>query len=213
MEKMDAKPRQNAESSLEEEERSQKEVVEGTSFFHPVQLPKKNGEVLVEKRMEESKIEVERELQELLRSISEETSQLRESLIEENRLMNELSVSIKQIMQKINVSINIPPQNVPVKKKVKRVILNEEGNLMLVSENGKVHSAFLAEYPPRVVMAVLWVVIPKLAEVVVRYRKKVSKRIGFFRRLKKELKNVAKAVIGEKGQSVEPTKKAEGRYS
>ena len=213
MEKTDAKPRQNTESSLGEEERSRNEVVEGTSYSHPVQLPKKNGEVLVENRMEESKIEVEQELQELLRSIGEETSQLRESLIEESRLMNELSVSIKQIMQKINVSINIPPQNVPVKKKVKRVILNKEGNLMLFSENGKVRSAFLAEYPPRVVMAVIWVVMPKLAEVVVHYRKKVSKRIGFFKKLKRELKNVAKAVIGEIGQSTEPTTKAEGRDS
>jgi len=210
MEKMDAKPRQNTESSLKE--RSQKEVEE-TRFLHPVQLLKKNSEVSVEKRMEESKIEVEQELQELLKSISEETSQLRESLIEENRLMNELSVSIKQIMQKINVSISIPPQNVPVKKEVKRVILNEKGNLMLVSENGKVRSAFLAEYPPNVVMDVLWIVVPKLAEVVVHYRKKVSKRIGFFKRLKRELKNVAKTVIGEKGQSTEPTTKAEGRNS
>jgi len=47
-------------------------------------------------------------------------------------------------------------------------------------------------------MAVLWVGIPKLARVVVSYSKKSSKRVGFFRKLKKELESIAKAVVGGK---------------
>lgn len=208
MEGMDAKLEQNAESVSKKEEGSQKEMVEET-VFRPVQISGNSGEVLVKKGEDKQEIEVDQRLQELLKCISEETLQLRGFLTEENRLMNELCLSIKQIMKKLRVSFSIPPQNIQVKKKAKRVILKGDGHLMLVYEKGEVHSAFLAEYPPGVVMTVLWVVIPKLAEVVAEYRKKVSKRIGFFRKLKKELKSIAKAVGGGKGEtqkSAEETK-------
>lgn len=209
MEKMDAERKQDAEP-LPKEEGSQKKIGEEAEFFPPLRFSEKKGEVLVEKGIEESEIDVEQGLQKLLRGISEETLRLREFLMEENRLVNELCVSIKQIMKKINVSFDIPPQKIPVEKKVERVILNEEGYLMLFSGKGEVSSAFLAEYPPGVVMAVLWVVMPKLTEVVVGYRKKVSKRVGFFRRLKKELKDIAKTVVGGKGETVESAVKDAG---
>ena len=66
------------------------------------------------------------------------------------------------------------------------------------NEKGEAHSAFLAEYPPEIVIAVLWVVMPKLAKVVAAYRKKIRSRISLFRKLKKELKTIAKAVVGGK---------------
>ena len=170
---------------------SQKEIVE-EPIFHPVQLSSKSEEA------DESEIEVEQKLQQLLKDISEETLQLREFLTEENRLMNELCTSIKQIMKKLAISFDIPPHNIPVQKKVKRIILNEEGHLTLYYEKGEAHSAFLAEYPPEIVIAVLWIVMPKLAKVVTAYRKKISSRISLFRKLKKELKTIAKAVVGSK---------------
>ncbi|MGQ9726626.1 MAG: hypothetical protein ACUVQL_05795 [Candidatus Bathycorpusculaceae bacterium] len=80
--------------------------------------------------------------------------------------------------------------------------MNEEGHLILVHEKGEVNSAFLAEYPPEIVMAVLWVIIPELAKVIMLYRKKISTRINFFGKLKKELKGVVKAIIGSKAESV-----------
>ncbi|MCK4313708.1 hypothetical protein KAW04_02970 [Candidatus Bathyarchaeota archaeon] len=182
-------PEQKAESPPEKKQDIPKEVVEKAEFFSPMQVPERS-EVFMEKDTE-----VEQRLQELLRSLSEETIQLKEFLGEENRLMNELCVSIKQITRKLDISLDIPPSSIPVKKKVKRVILNEEGCLTLFSEK-EVHSAFLAEYPPEIVMAVLWVVMPKLAQVVVRYRKKVGKRVNIFRKLKNELKSIARTVIG-----------------
>lgn len=151
-----------------------------------------------EEAIDESEIEVEQKLQQLLKDISEETLQLREFLTEENRLMNELCVSIKQIMKKLAISFDIPPHNIRVQKKIKRVILNEEGHLTFFNEKGEAHSAFLAEYPPEIVIAVLWVVMPKLAKVVAAYRKKIRSRISLFRKLKKELKTIAKAVVGTK---------------
>ena len=78
------------------------------------------------------------------------------------------------------------------------MILNEEGHLILVYEKGEVNSAFLAEYPPEIVMAVLLIVMPELAKVIMLYRKKISTRVNFFGRVKKELKSVAKAIVGGK---------------
>jgi hypothetical protein len=204
MEGTNAKHKENAESLPKEEEGSQNKVIEEeVHFFHPVQLSEESGEVLDEKEIEKSKVEIEQKLQELLRSLSEETLQLSEFLMEEKKLMNDLCVSVKQILKKLNVSFNIPPRDIPVRKKVKKVILNEEGHLILVYEKGEVYSAFLAEYPPEIVMSVLWVTMPELAKVIMLYRKKISTRVNFFGKIKKELKSIAKAIVGGKGGTAE----------
>lgn len=184
MEEMDPEPEQEAESLPKTEKESQKETVE-EPIFHPVQLSTKSEEGADD-------IEVEQKLQELLKDISEETLQLREFSTEENRLMNELCVSIKQIMKKLIVSFDIPPRNIRVNKKIKRVILNEEGHLTFYHEKGEAHSAFLAEYPPETVITVLWTVMPKLAKVVTTYRKKIRTRSSLFKKLKTELKTCAR---------------------
>ncbi|MGC8895148.1 MAG: hypothetical protein ACP5LB_00055 [Candidatus Bathyarchaeia archaeon] len=203
MEAKNVKPKTSTEQAQAPppKQESQSEVVEETYFFHPVQLSEESEEILDEKEIEKSKVEIEQKLQEFLKSISEETLQLSEFLIEEKTLINELCVSIKHILKKLNVSFNIPPQNIPFRKKIKKVILNEEGHLILVHEKGEVNSAFLAEYPPEIVMAVLWVILPELAKVIMLYRKKISTRVNFFGKLKKELKGVAKAIVGGKEET------------
>jgi hypothetical protein len=203
MENKDAKTTENAPQPQKQEE-AQTEVVEEAYFFHPVQLSEEIGEVLNEQEIEKSTVEVEQKLQEILKSIREETMQLSEFFMEENKVMNELCISLKQILKKLNVSFNIPPQDVPLKKRVKKVILNEEGHLILVYEKGEVHSAFLAEYPPEIVMAVLLVVMPEMAKVIMLYKKKISTRVSFFGKIRKELKSIVKAIIssGQEGASV-----------
>jgi hypothetical protein len=199
MEEKNVKTKGTAETSPKEE--SQSEAAEEAYFFHPMQLSEESEEILDEKEIEKSKVEIEQKLQELLKSINEETLQLSEFLMEENKLMNELCISLKQILKKLNVSFNIPPHDIPLRKKVKKVILNEEGHLIIVHEKGEVNSAFLAEYPPEIVMAVLWVVMPELAKVVMLYRKKISTRANFFGKVKKELKSVVKAIVGKEASS------------
>ena len=198
MEKKDAKPNENVKPQPQKQEERQEEVVEEAHFFHPVQLSEESGEILDEKEIEKSKVEIEQKLQELLKSINEETLQLSEFLLEENKIMDDLCMSLKQILKKLNVSFNIPPSDVPLRKKVKKVILNEEGHLILVYEKGEVHSAFLAEYPPEIVMAVLLIVMPEMAKVIMLYRKKISTRVNFFGRIKRELKGAVKAIVGGK---------------
>ena len=175
----------------------QEEVIEKAYFFHPLQFSE-SEEVLNAEEIEKHKLELEQKLQELLRSINEETLQLSEFLMEEGKLVRELCMSMRQILKKLNVSFNIPPKDIPIKAKVKKVVLNEECHLILVYEKGEVHSAFLAEYPPEIVMATLLVIMPELAEVIMLYRKKISTRVSFFAKIKKELKNVVKAIVGSR---------------
>ena len=172
------------------------EVVEEAYFFHPLQFSRDSEEVLDMEEIEKHKAELEQKLQELLKIINEETLQLSEFLMEEDKLIKELCNSLKQVLKKLNVSFNIPSKDMPIKAKVKRVILNEECHLILVYEKGEVHSAFLAEYPPEIVMATLLVIMPELAKVIMLYRKKISARVSFFGKIKKELKNVVKAIVG-----------------
>jgi len=195
MEKKDAKINENSKPPEAKTAESQEETVEEAHFFHPLQFSE-SEEVLNTEEIEKHKVELEQKLQELLKSISEETLQLSEFLMEEDRLVKELCTSMKQILKKLNVSFNIPPRDMPIKAKVKKVILNEECHLILVYEKGEVHSAFLAEYPPEIVMATLLVIMPELAEVIMLYRKKISTRVSFFARIRKELKNVVKAIVG-----------------
>ncbi|MEM3566629.1 MAG: hypothetical protein QXK18_07145 [Candidatus Bathyarchaeia archaeon] len=202
MEKKDVKANENNKSAEVKGTENQEEVLEEAHFFHPLQFSE-SEEVLNAEEIEKHKMELEQKLQELLRSISEETLQLSEFLMEEDRLVKELCISMRQILKKLNVSFNIPPREIPIKAKVKKVILNEECHLILVYEKGEVHSAFLAEYPPEIVMATLMVIMPELAEVIMLYRKKISTRVSFFNRIKKELKNVVKAIVGSREAETE----------
>jgi hypothetical protein len=190
MDEESSKSKENADQESKQEDQE-------AYFFHPMQLSESSEDVLDEKEIEKSKVEIEQKLQELLKSINEETLQLSEFLMEESKLTNELCVSLKQILKRLNVSFNIPPGNLPLRKNVKKVILNEECHLIFVYEKGEVNSAFLANYPPEIVMAALWIIMPELAKVVILYRKKISTRVNFFAKVKKELKNVVKAIAGK----------------
>lgn len=198
MEQADAKSKGSAELLLKEERASQSEAVEGLHFSGPVQLSEGNREILDEKEMENSEARNEQELQELLRNINEEALHLSEFLVEEDKLIDDLCESLKQILEKLHMSFNISPRDIPVKKKVKKAVLNEEGHLIFVYGKGEVHSAFLAEYPPEIVMAILWLTMAELAEAIRLYRKRLSRRVNFFGRVKKELKGALKAMAGSK---------------
>jgi len=166
------------------------QVIDEAHFFHPLQSSD-------EKETVASVDETEKQLKELMQGINEETSQLSEFLTEENKLVSELCLSLKQILKKLEVAINIPPQNIQLQEKVKKVILNEKGELVLIPEQGEKNSAFLAEYPPEVVMSVLWVIMPELAKAIKMYKRKLGARVNFFIGLKKELQKITKAIVKE----------------
>jgi len=191
MERTDVESKRNTMPSLKDEA-NQSGVVEGT--FSPVQFSEENTEILNVK----SKAENEQQIQELLRSINEETLRLSEYLMEENRLIKDLCIPLKQILKRLHITLNIPPQDLPVKKKAKKAILDEEANLTFVYGKGEVQSAFLAEYPSEIVMAVLWLTMPELANAIRLYRKRLKVRVNFFGKVKKELKNALKAMVGSK---------------
>lgn len=176
------------------------ETSERVNFSTPNDIS--NSKVFfMETGSEEAELEIEDSLKELLRSINEETVRLQEVLKEENKLMSDLCISIRFIMGKLRISFDIPTERLPVKKEVKRIVLNEKGFLTLFSDSGAIlHSAFLAEYPPRAVMTILSVLMPKLAEMVVLHRKRADRRIGFFRKLRSELKSIAGTITGNRSK-------------
>jgi len=165
-------------------------------FLEPVLLTEENGEMSGEE--EKSVLESEQKLQEILKNMNEETLQLNDFLTEESKLVSELCNSLKEILKKLNISLAIPHQDLPIQKKIKKAVLKQDGNLVLTEENGEAKSAYLAEYPPETVMAVLWIVIPALANAITRYRKRLSTRVNFFQGIKKELKNAARAITGDR---------------
>ncbi|HDI07462.1 MAG TPA: hypothetical protein ENF76_03755 [Candidatus Bathyarchaeota archaeon] len=193
----------NAEQPAEEKPQVQTEatVEEEAYFYHPVEISGKAVETLDEQEAERLRAEVEQKMQEILQILDEETLQLSEFLMEEKNLTVELCTLLRHILKKLHISFNIPPKNVPLREKMKKVVLNEECHLIVMYEKGEVDSMFLAEYPPEIVMAVLWDVIPELAKAITIYRKKISTRVNFFGKLRKQLKNIFKAMVASKGNA------------
>ena len=189
----------NAETRAEEH-LCQEQEPEDDCLFYPVQLQ-------TEDRRDSESAESEKELQQLLENINAETAQLNKFMSEENSLMNELCASLKRIMSRIRLSVEIPPESLPLKEKSRKAVLNETGHLVLVNEKGEEKSRSLSEYPPEVVMAVLWIVIPELAKIIATYKKRASARVNFFEKVKKELLRATKTLIGNEEKTAETTQK------
>lgn len=166
---------------------------ETTHFYQPYQVEEETVEILDEKEIEKTKVEIDTKLQELLKMISEETLQLSEFLMEEKNLASELCDLLRQILKRLKISFTIPAKILSISVKPKQVIVNEEGHLILVFEKDKVSSKRLEEYPPEIIMEVLWNILPQLGKSIELYRKKISTRVSFFEKVKKELKTLFKA--------------------
>jgi len=136
--------------------------------------------------------EMEQKFEDLLRVVKEETLQLSEFLIEEKRLIHELYVLLKLTLRQLNASFHISAKMIQVSEKVKQVFLNEEGHLILVDDKGGVTSKALEDYPPEVILNVLWVTLPELSEMIVGYRKRISFRVNIFEKISREFRNLHK---------------------
>ena len=178
---------------------TQTQIAQQSDVFCPVTLA---GESL--DGPENSKAEMEQAMQELLKTVNEEGAQLNQFLVNESKLILEVCASLVAILKKLEGSFNIPPEGIPFRRKVRKAVLNKNGELTLTYERDENHSAPLAEYPPDIVMAILWDVIPELARTMTIYRKRLSTRANFFEKVKKELKTIANAIDNEEKR--EPSK-------
>jgi len=144
-----------------------------------------------DENFEKTKVEIEKRFNELLTTISEETIQLSEFLLEEKKLIRELCMFLRQILKRLNMTFNIPTKALPeLLPTVKKIVLNKEGHLIVMYEKEKVNSRVLEDYPPEIVLTVIWSVIPELEKSIKAYRRKISERVSIFERIKKELKNI-----------------------
>ncbi len=187
MTESDAKPPQN----------SHTEAQDNSGSFPPIQLPEANNGNAQETKISQQN---EQKMQELLQSMNEESAKLSGHLAEENKIMIEICNSLVQVTKKLHVSIDIPSRDLPLKRNMKKAILGEDGYLKIQYDEDT-HSAFLAEYPSEVVMAVLWIAVPELTKAISVYRKRANSRMNFFEGLKKELKNITRTIVGDKTEN------------
>jgi hypothetical protein len=175
LEKNQAEPLQEEESQ-QDSTSSQSEEVSSASF----------------EKVDKPIGEMEQKFDDLLRVVKEETLQLSEFLIEEKRLVQELCILLKLTLRQLNASFHISPKMISVPEKVKHVILNEEGHLILIDDKGGVNSKALEDYSPEVILNVLWVVLPELSEIIVGYSKRISFRVNVFEKISREFRNLHK---------------------
>lgn len=179
---------------------TQSKAIEEPPIFCPVKLTEENSA-----EPQNSTDEIEQKLQEFLTVVNEESTQLGKFLADEGKLVNEVCLSLTTVLRKLRISFNIHPLDLPSQRIVKKAILNKDGQLALTYDKGESHSAFLAEYPPEIIMSVLWVIIPELARAITVYRKKLSTRANLFEKVRKELKIVAKAIETEEAKTEQRT--------
>ncbi len=153
--------------------------------------------------IEKIKAEIEQKFLEFLKGINEETLQLSEIVIEEKRLAHELCDLLKQILSNLNMPITIPSKAVPPLKEKGEIILNAQGTLIFVNEEGKVDSKLLEEYSPDIILMIAWSAIPQLKESIASYRKKAGLRVDFFNKINRELKNVQGVFLTSKEKTEE----------
>jgi hypothetical protein len=180
---------EKSETKAEATTSTETETSEDTYFYYPYRL--QNEET--DENFEKTRAETEKRFNELLTTISEETLQLSEFLLEEKKLIQELCMFLRHILRRLNMTFNIPQKAFPeLQGKPKRIVLNKEGHLIMTYERDKVNSKVLEDYPPEIVLSVIWNVIPELERSIKTYRKRISERVSIFERIKKELKNVQK---------------------
>jgi len=152
------------------------------------------------KEMEKIKVEMEKDFFKKLQTMNEETMQLSELLKEEKRLTHELCTLLTQILAKLNVSLSIPTENPPWPNGIKQALLNSQGHLILVSEDGEISSRNLEDYPSDTIFVVFWNVIPQLGNLIGEYRKKTNLHVNFFNRITRELNNIPKLFSSLEGK-------------
>ncbi len=130
---------------------------------------------------------------EFLRAISEESLQLSEFLLEEKKLTNELCTLLAQILRRLKISLEISHEQLATLEKARQIKLNEECHLIIIRDNDRVDSKLLGDYPPSIILTVLWTIIPELEKAIKAYRKKISRRVSLLEKIKRELKNIQKA--------------------
>lgn len=185
---------ENSEASMEHSETqagivtsAEPKTTDETYLYYPYKL--QNEET--DEDFEKTKGEIEKRFNELLTTISEETIQLSEFLLEEKKLIQELCMFLRHILRRLNMTFNIPLKAVPeLQAKARKIVLNKEGHLIVMYEKEKVSSKVLEDYPPEIVLSVIWNVIPELEKSIKNYRKKISERVSIFEKIKKELKNI-----------------------
>lgn len=175
---------------------TQNKVVEEPPIFCPVKLTEDTST-----RQQNSTADIEQKLQEFLSVVNEESTQLSKFLADESKLVDEVCMALVTVIKRLGISFNIHPLDIPFRREVKKAVLNKDGKLVLTYDKDESHSAFLAEYPPEIIMAVLWVVIPELARAITTYRKKLSTRASFLEKVKKELRAVAKVIETEEAKT------------
>jgi hypothetical protein len=198
----EVKPLEKAE--VDENNKENESSINGESSDVSSQIQSEEMETAGSRDIEQTLSEMDQKFEELLRVIREETLQLSEFLIEEKRLIHELCVLLKLTLKQLNASFRVSAKMIPLSEGIKHVILNEEGHLILVNDKGEVSSKALEDYPPEVILNVLWVVLPELSEMIVSYRKRISFRVNIFEKISREFKNLHKIFSKrEEGQAGE----------
>jgi len=187
-EKSEQKPQQAKSENVPSES-----AENGIYLSYTRQLQNSELEVEESKELEEKRGEIENKFNEFLAAINEETLQLSEFLIEEKKLTDELCGLLTQTLRRLKISFDIAPEYVAKLGEARQIKLNREGHLIIIRERDKVDSRLLSDYPPDVILTVVWVIIPELEKAMKVYRSRISKRVSLLEKIKQELKNIEKA--------------------
>jgi hypothetical protein len=97
---------------------------------------------------------------------------------------------LRDSLRQLDISIEISSKALPFIQNAERIILNTKGHLIIFSKDKKIDSMTLEDYPPEVVLMVVWNIIPKLKLLISEYTDKVKQRVEYFDRISRDLRSL-----------------------
>ncbi|UCC32873.1 MAG: hypothetical protein JSW53_03475, partial [Candidatus Bathyarchaeota archaeon] len=146
----------------------------------------------------------EEKLEGFLRDMKDEIILWNEYVIEEAESTRGLCLFLRTILTHLDASLSIPPKSVPLFEKARQIVLNGQGHLILLYEDGRVDSKVMSDCRPDTVLAVVWSVIPSLRKMIRLRRQKIEVRVDILRKIRGELENASGAFEAAEGSIIEP---------
>ena len=167
---------------------------------------------------QESEIKVPSKFQnsDMLKSLEgllDETLQVYEFNNEEENAIGEICDTIGMMLIQMKTSISISPDLVAPNNTVKRAILNQNGQIMIMYRDDEVEYKKLTNFRSGILIDILNDLFPKLKEAAVEYRKHLEERLSLYRATSKKMKKIEKVFREERKIGMEDITKDDSKDS
>ena len=148
-----------------------------------------------------------------LDSLVDETLQVYEYNGQEDAALKEICDTVAMMLTQMKTAISISAVLVGPNNTVKRAILGQNGQVMIVYRDDEVEYRSLVDFRPSILIEIFNDIFPKLKEAAIEYRKHLEERLTLYRTTNKSFKKIEKVLEDSKQITMEDLTDNEDKYS